>query len=586
MIFLILILSVFVAHAGGGHAKYHTQNVEYYTANPEREGGGELDGEETKNEVVGYWLGKGAKQLGLTQRPIVKNDPHVAALYKGINPNDGSELRRGMTTVRRYTNPKTGEVKIHTPVVALDLTFSGPKSIDVLAALGSAALQRKLTRVRDRTMAGQVDSLERQIGYTRTGPGGRNREKAGLVCAVFPHHVNRDGEPKLHVHLVVFNVGIKADGHGGALDTKCILKKEFIHRHGQEFRDRLAIHFQETFRQDGLKLEQVAIKNGVSYRVVGIPDAICDAFSKRRQAIKKELDSLDSPTTKQVQTAVLKTRKSKPDRINLTELRKQWEATAKEHRFDMSAFLEKAREQWERQVDFLVAMAHLQEHQNHLNYSSIDEQAQFKLELPSVAKARQVRQQVRPWRERYSSYERYSSADVIDSPMSSRKGEGGVESKTLSLSQRLLRGLRQSRLFHRRSLDEKIDRAREKAIKRERLFRRKFFFLYATGQINRRLYLKHTEGKGLPKTLLGIEFQYWTGRIKLGQRIRLRVEHNHGLPKVGMPKTKLAINFAYAKGQISELQRLIMLKKREQEKSWQPLRRQQRTHRRGPSFSR
>lgn len=573
-------LSVLVAHAGGGHANYHTQHVEYFTANPERESGGEKDGEEAKNEVVGYWRGEGAKRLGLTERPIAKNDPHVAAIYRGINPNDGSELRRGMTTVRQYTNPETGEVKAHKPVVALDCTFSLPKSFDVLAALGSADLQRKLTRVLDRTMAGQVDSLERQIGYTRTGPGGRNREKAGLVCAVFPHHVNRDGDPKLHVHLVVFNMGIKADGHGGALDTKCILKKEFIHRHGQEFRDRLAVHFQETFRQDGLKLEQVAIKNGVSYRIVGIPDAICDAFSKRRQAIEKELEWLESPTTKQVQTAVLKTRKSKPDRINLTELRKQWEATAKEHCFDMSAFLEQASKQWEQKGGHRVAMAHLQEQQNHLSSSSFDGQTQFKLEVSSVAKARAVRQQVRPW------HGRHFSADVIDSPISPRKGEIGVQSKALTLSQRLLRGLRQSRLFHRRSLDEKIERAREKAIKRERLFRRKFFFLYATGQINRRLYLKHTEGKGLPKTLLGIEFQYWTGRIKLGQRIRLRVEHNHGLPKIGMPKTKLAINFAYASGQVSELQRLIMLKKQEQGKAWQPQRRQQRTRRRGPSFSR
>jgi hypothetical protein len=64
------------------------------------------------------------------------------------------------------------------------------------------------------------------------------------------------------------------------------------------------------------------------------------------------------------------------------------------------------------------------------------------------------------------------------------------------------------------------------------------------------------------------------------------VEHNHGLPKVGMPKTKLAINFAYAIGRISELQRLIMLKKQEQEEAWQPLSKQQKTHRRGPKFSR
>jgi conjugative relaxase-like TrwC/TraI family protein len=539
---MIGIVSVFVAHAGGSYDGYHTQHVEYYSGKQEVETAHDQDSAENAKEVVGYWLGDGAKRLGLTLNPIFKDDSRVAALFKGIHPNDGSKLRRGMTTVRRYIDPKTGEEKTHKPVVAFDLTFSGPKSIDILAAIGPSKVQRLILKVYARTIAEQVDSLARQIGYTRTGPGGRNRERAGLICAAFLHQANRDGEPKVHVHLVVFNVGIKADGQGGTLDSRHLLKKDFIHRQGQEFRDHLALNFQNAFGQDGLTLEQVKIKNGISYRVVGIPDAICDAFSKRRLAIKKELESLESPTVRQVQTAVLKTRNPKPERINLTELRKKWEAIAKEHDFDASAFLEKARERRGYEIRFQAMVA---EHD---------------LKLSPFDQARAIGQHI--WQE----YNHYPDDETIQSRSLPKAPDNAVSQK-LKLSQQLLKGLLQSRLFRRLTLDEKIERALQKADRQAHLFRRKFFFLYATGQINRRTYLKYTQDKGRSKTALGIEFQYWTGRINLSERIRLRVEHQHGLPKVGMPKTKPTINLAYAMGQISQVQRLLMLKRREEEKA-------------------
>jgi TrwC relaxase len=58
--------------------------------------------------------------------------------------------------------------------------------------------------------------LERHAAYTRTGhhsaQTGEWRDGDGLVASLFLHHISRDGDPHLHVHVAVWNRVQRADG--------------------------------------------------------------------------------------------------------------------------------------------------------------------------------------------------------------------------------------------------------------------------------------------------------------------------------------------------------------------------------------
>ena len=88
--------------------------------------------------------------------------------------------------------------------------------------------------------------------------------------------------------------------------------------------------------------------------------------------------------------------------------------------------------------------------------------------------------------------------------------------------------------------------------------KRKFLWLYATGKISRKTYLRVVEGRGLPSSRLGIDVAYATYKIGQAQRLYLYHKYGYGLPK-GIPRTQVSINLAYATRQITAGQRLYLL---------------------------
>ena len=73
-----------------------------------------------RGEAPGKWIGSGAAAIGLSAGEEVTADGFML-LMRGVNPLDGSVLRR------------MGE---RSKVAAIDLTFSAPKSVSVLFAVG------------------------------------------------------------------------------------------------------------------------------------------------------------------------------------------------------------------------------------------------------------------------------------------------------------------------------------------------------------------------------------------------------------------------------------------------------------------
>ena len=115
-----------------------------------------------------------------------------------------------------------------------DLTISAVKSVSVLHAsyrisaqqarqhgdLGQAAA---FDARADELEAALMDAareavawLEQHATYTRTGHhsahSGEWRDGAGLTASLFLHHLSRDGDPQLHVHVAIWNRVQRADG--------------------------------------------------------------------------------------------------------------------------------------------------------------------------------------------------------------------------------------------------------------------------------------------------------------------------------------------------------------------------------------
>jgi conjugative relaxase-like TrwC/TraI family protein len=624
MILVIFILTVVTIHAGRGQ-KYYTNLVEYLSSQTAQYG------QEESTSIVGQWFGLGAKRLGLNKQPIEFDDPRVASLFRGLNPSDGTPLRRGATTVRTYTNRKTGERETSKPVSAFDFTFSAPKAFSLLAGLGPTEFRERFIRLFMETVGSSlVTSLQREIGYTRTSAGGRYREKADLICAAFLHQVSRrcegesEGDPQFHAHLLVFNGGLKANGQGGTLDSRHI-KREFILRKGQEFRSELARRFSAEFQDYGLHIEPEPIKNGVSFGVRGVPKEIQQAFSKRRAEIEAALSGKENPTSKEVQAEVLRTRQDKQQKIDIDQVRHKWREIVKENGFDVDVFLQAQREHLVRQGQFEASGKRVElrredtawqtiplpqdlgQARSHQEYGSSVNNIVVQAETSfNPLAARQSRQ--RSQRGFLDPHEEVEAAKVIKLQVR-RTTTTRVEAKSLQAEYTRPQRHRQQRVpysnvnthdksavdlvrqlkslesrktrFQRQSLDDRIAAEIEKAQKRHQWFKVKFFFLYASGQITWKTYSKYTKGYGLPKTQLGIEWAYWSGQLKQGQRLNLRIKHGHGLPKIGVPKSKPALILARALGQISEVQHLLLLKdlQRGTNRSSHSQRKRRQTHR-------
>jgi conjugative relaxase-like TrwC/TraI family protein len=74
-----------------------------------------------------------------------------------------------------------------------------------------------------------VGWLEAHATYTRTGHHsavtGEWRDGDGLAAGLFLHHISRDGDPQLHVHVAVWNRVQRtdaADGKWRTLDSRAL----------------------------------------------------------------------------------------------------------------------------------------------------------------------------------------------------------------------------------------------------------------------------------------------------------------------------------------------------------------------------
>ena len=274
-----------------------------------REGGGAYylavaAGVGTGIEAPGRW-GPGASVLGLTGEVA---GPDLDAVLAGRRPGDGAVLGSGRDRVT---------------VAGFDLTFSAPKSVSLLHALGDG-------EVADAVAAGHDEAVAAALGYVdvhalavrrRTGDGRAvPRPVAGVAAASFVHRVSRAHDPHLHTHVVVANLGRGPEGRWSALDGRGVYAHAaatdaLYHAHlRDELTRRLGVRFETCDRGRA--------------DIAGIGPEARGAFSRRAAAIAAHLTERGLVSGRARTVAGFATRAERDGDIGADELRAEWRRRA------------------------------------------------------------------------------------------------------------------------------------------------------------------------------------------------------------------------------------------------------------------
>lgn len=259
-----------------------------------------------EGEAEGRWMGDAAEELGLEGEV---GPDHLKAMLTGRNPVDGDPLV-GMRGV-----PSKGAVP------GCDLTFSAPKSVSLLWALGGAEAGAEVSRAHDRSVEVAIDYMQREACWTRRGAGGSEFVKGnGYLAAAYVHRSSRNGDPQLHTHVLIANATKGPDGRWTRLYHPAIYDHAKTAGYIYEVQLR-----HELSRSLGVRWQEV--RNGIA-EIEGFVDEHLRAFSTRRAEILEAAGADASARARQV--ANLATREAKEKDVSRETLRERWRTKANE----------------------------------------------------------------------------------------------------------------------------------------------------------------------------------------------------------------------------------------------------------------
>lgn len=259
-------------------------------------------------EPQGTWFGQGADSLGLT------GNVEPSALYnlfRGYSPDGDSAL----VQLQRHEGRAD-----HHP--GWDFTFSAPKSVSTLWSQVDQTSRALLQAAHDRAVRSVLSYLERTAIQTRRGKGGHQFEGSGLVAACFAHSTSRAQDPQLHEHILIMNVGVRADGSTGTLSGLHLFAPNLKMTLGALYRAGFAYHLEQL----GIEVRRV----GPLFEVAHVSRDLVDHFSKRRQEIEAEMARKGLGSAKAAAAVAIETRQTK-ETIIREKLFGEWQQVGRLH---------------------------------------------------------------------------------------------------------------------------------------------------------------------------------------------------------------------------------------------------------------
>jgi conjugative relaxase-like TrwC/TraI family protein len=301
-----------IANISAGMSASYYEKDDYYSK------------ESTENEGRAYsrWYGKLADELGL------KNE---------VDLKDFDNLLKGKVTdtVILGKISKNGEKK-HS--AGIDLTFSAPKSVSILAEIGGDS---RIYKAHEKSIATALKFVEEECVRTRI----RRKDELSylksdnIAIATFRHNTSRNLDPQLHTHCVVINATKDNNGKFRSAEFyKVFSNKKLI---GKVYRNELSKNLKEL----GYEVEKIHKDGRFELKEINVD--IRKAFSTRRIEIEKSLSSFEKnngeeKTAKDSAKATLLTRQAKKD-VDKFELKKEWTERINNFGVDLNKIIENAK---------------------------------------------------------------------------------------------------------------------------------------------------------------------------------------------------------------------------------------------------
>jgi conjugative relaxase-like TrwC/TraI family protein len=309
------------AAKGGGYARY----LESKTIRPER-GDYYLSPEGEPTQAPGRWLASPdtLARLGIEGETVEGRE--FIALMEGRHPRTGEWLRAEGAGGGRGGG--------------IDLTFSAPKSVSAVWALGDVAQRRDMEAAHAAAVKDAMAHLTETVPTVRRSRHNQVFEEHAveLIAAEYRHTTARgvmEGDapdPQLHSHVVITSA-VRDDGRIVAVASRPIFRS--ARELGAYYRSALA----HELAQRGYAIERGTGKQGRYFEIAGVPRGLLDAFSARSREVARAAERFRAkygraPERGELRALKLENRKAKV-LVTQGDLQRVWNETAS--RFDYTA---------------------------------------------------------------------------------------------------------------------------------------------------------------------------------------------------------------------------------------------------------
>ena len=270
--------------------------------------------------VAGEWIGSGAERLGLSGKVRAED---FLRLCENQHPATGEKLTPEMKTTRIQDGQTVADRRIF-----YDFTFSPPKSVSLAGFLGN---DERIFKAHDRAARLAIKHFE-EFAATRVRIGGARSERltGNFAAALFTHDTSRALDPHLHTHCIVINATFDpVENRWKALENHELFR-------ARKFAENVYYHeLARDLRSFGYQIRNRARGD---FQIEGIPQELCERFSKRREQIDAALGKLlaEKPELKASNIPELRSRLAESERsrkqktLNRDELRTLWDAQLSE----------------------------------------------------------------------------------------------------------------------------------------------------------------------------------------------------------------------------------------------------------------
>ncbi|QWT20783.1 relaxase domain-containing protein [Bacillus sp. NP157] len=286
----------------GGNVVAYLQATEYYR---------------DKDDAVqsaSSWEGQGAADLGLSGVPTAEQ---MERLAEGFDPH--SSRRKALV-------PSAGK---DTRAIGADATFSAPKSVSLAYAVASPEERDAILGAQRAAVASVLGFIEKEeLLRARRGHAGIDSiATQGVVASTHYHFSNRNLEPQLHTHTLLYNVARGEDGQLCCVETNEIFR--YQKALGALYRTELARNLEGL----GYGIEHTLGFDGLgeadgkdAFEISGISKTLRDHFSTRAKEVEEY-----QKAHPHARNGALATRKNK-DEPTFSELTAEWKKSLGELR--------------------------------------------------------------------------------------------------------------------------------------------------------------------------------------------------------------------------------------------------------------